>query len=396
MRAFLLLAVLLAPTPASASEQPAEPVPSAEAPGTQPVTLEALREAQRQRLVESMSSLSALPPARLDEVLRLSLRDGLFEVECPLGSTGGVHRIELTDLPGLAQINCGADEQSGSRWIEWQHSEFETPEAVVTLLQVFARDNYLQIAADFVGPQRSGNMQLIQSPRNPGEDSHPHEQVRLYVQSFAGSEENIIERVSLQAANFPELLRQHRSEVLRHVISPLARRKLHRAILTTPLQRAWLVLETADPPPQVAGRVAELVHQLNAEAYSARRAAADELAKLGPAGALALRRVDRARLSEEQRQAIETILAGYGELSESQRAELASDPLFLIGVLYSEERPLWPTAIERLMQWRSIPSMTGSVGDAEQVRQMADAWLGQLIAELPTSQPSETPMDRGM
>lgn len=359
------------------------------APSTQPAPLETLREDARQRMLATVNNLSPLPARKIGDLIQLRVTDGLFVLECAVQDTGGVHRIDLTDMPGIAQINAGVQPQTASTWVDFQHTEFATPFAISTLLQFFSRDDYMQIAYDFTGATEEFRVQLIQAPsmaENPGE------MIRIYVERFNALNEDLIERVQISGRSVDELMTKHRTATLRYLIKPLASRGLHRGVLAIPKEKAWLVLGGNEAPAEVVARVNELVKQLDAEKFPDRRAAAEALSKLGPPGALALRKVDRAKLSEEQRQAIETVLASYTEVSAQQTNELARDPLFLIGVLYSSEEALWPTAAKELAQVN--PAYEVTLDDREKSIRMIDGLLMTVIdKEAPTTRPATQPAE---
>jgi hypothetical protein len=368
------------------AQDAAEPTTSA---STQPAPLETLREDSRQRLLATVNNLSSLPARKVGDLIHLRVADGLFALECSVQDTGGVHKIDLADAPGITQINAGVQPQTASTWVDFQHTEFATPFAISTLLQFFSRDDYMQIAYDFTGATEEYRVQLIQAPSMA---ENPSEIIRIYVERFNAINEDLIERVQISGRSFDELMASHRGAALKYLVKPLASRTLHRDVLAVPKERAWLVLGGNEAQAEVAARVNELVKQLDAEKFTDRRAAALELSGLGPPGALALRKVDHAKLSEEQRQAIETVLRSYTEVSAQQTNELSRDPLFLIGVLYSNEQALWPAAAKGLAAIN--PGYNVALDDRESSLREADKVLLKVIdKEAPTTQPATRPAE---
>jgi hypothetical protein len=241
----------------------------------------------------------------------------------------------------------------------------------------------MMLAYDFTGIKEEMRVQLIQSPRMA---ESPDEVLRLYVERYEAVTEDLVGKLNLKADRFETLLQNHREETLRYVVGPIASRRMHRSLLRTPAGDAWQVLGKSVPLPESSVRkVSELVAKLNADEFADREAAAAELKALGAVGVMALATLDQKVFSEEQRQAIETIRASYTRLTDEQLATKQNDPIFLIGVLYSDELPLWSAALKQLKRDESIAD------DAMAVRAAGDAVLLKLIAD---SSPSTQPAPR--
>lgn len=360
----------------------------ATAPATLPTsqpTLESLRSDERERLRQSMQSLSPLSPRNTSEVISLSIDKelGLLTADSPIASTEGAHRVELLDLPGLAQVNVGLNDKTGDRWIDFQQILFNVPDGISALLQLFARDDYLMLAYDFTGTKEELRVQLIQSPRMA---DNPEEVVRLYVERFDSTGDELIGRVNIKSPSFVSLLKDHSDDALRYVLRPIFDRNLHRTLLVTSSGDAWQVLGDSVPPPaEMKEKVAALIVELNDDQFAKREAASESLKSLGAAGAMALRQVDTKPLTEEQRQSIEAILASYSRMPADQIAEKQKDRLFLIGVLYSKEMALWPSAAARVGSLNN-PTNATEAQKAGDSALLADIQAAE--ARTPASQPS--------
>jgi hypothetical protein len=333
----------------------------------------------RLSLEAATSSMSPLDSRPMREVLRLGLAEGLLEADSPIPSTDGVHRIAVADVPGVATLNVGVGEQTGSRWLVFEHNAFDGPDVVGTMVQVFAREAYVQVAVDVTGTLEESRVQLIQSPATA---ESPGERLRLYVEWFDARTEEQLGKLSLTGESFDDLLRNHRDATLRWVVQPLLTRRLHRGVLTPASEAAWQVLgDTATPPRELVDEVSALVRQLDDESFSKRQAAQRRLREGGAKTAIVLRRIDRTGLSEEQRQALETLVAAYSGLDERTVAGLRQDPLFLLGVLYSPERPLWPFAARRLEALGAPALRIDEATSAEAVWRHADESLARLVLD---------------
>ena len=112
---------------------------------------------------------------------------------------------------------------------------------------------------------------------------------------------------------------------------------------------AWQVLAddwTGDDA--LKDQVKSVVARTGAEAFSERRAALRDLRNLGEKAALVLMKTDRNGLSVEQTNAINTFLAPYMPLSETETKHLGGDPTFLLNLQYSDDVDLRKLAAARL------------------------------------------------
>ncbi|HRK29468.1 MAG TPA: hypothetical protein PLD59_00205 [Tepidisphaeraceae bacterium] len=371
----IVLSTLLGLTGASQLATNAMPATHRTSQPTSQPSLELRRSVEAEKLRTSMLSLPVMPPRALVATITLQLAEpaGLILADSPIAASDGVHRLELTDLPGLAQINVGQAGQENARWVDFQHVEFATPDAIVTLLQVFVREDYLMIAYDFTGAREECRVQVIQAPQMA---ENKDEIFRLYVERFDSVTDDSLEKITLKADSLRTMLATHRDESMRYIIAPLRDRKLHRGVLRVPSEVAWQVLGASVPPPKEAeDRVATLVRKLDAEEYAERETAATELRRGGAITALILRQIDRSGLSEEQRQAVDTIISSYDRLSQEHIEQRKADPLFHLGILYGDETSLWPAAAAAL----GLSLSKGEESDVEQIRDKADATLTSLL-----------------
>lgn len=379
LAAWLGCALLLPGVGAAAGQE----LPETPPPTTRPIAppLEQLRAEAEDRLRTAAADAPLLSPMPrpIAGVLRITLADDLMQVECTAGETDGFKRVALSDVSGLATLNAspGTPESGRPSFVDFNHVEFDAPGAIAHSLQIFARGDYVQIAWDEATPQASSRIQLIQAPQMADD---PDAVVRLYYDRFDAVTEEQLARKQFSARSFPALWAAHRAEVGRLVVEPLRRRGLHAGLLATPPALGWQVLgPTAEPPQEVKARVAELVRQLDAEAFADREAAAESLRQMGSPAAVALRAISPDTLSEEQRRAIDAIVAKYTVVPDAAAKAMARDPAFLIGCLYADDAGLWPLAAEAL---RRLHGVEVRLGESPAItRAEADRLLDALILD---------------
>lgn len=389
----LVAAVIAACSPLAPALAQDAPPPPATAPA---IPLPQLRAEQEQRLRAAAAETPLFSPTSrpVEQVIALRLVDGLIDVDPTVGETDGFKRVAISDIGGLATINAstGTPESGRPSFVDFNHVDFNTPGAITHSLQVFARGDYVQIAWDESGPLHSSRIQLIQAPQLADD---PGNTVRLYYDLFEAITEEQLDRRQLSAESFDALWRDHRADVGRLVIDPLRRRGLHAGLLTTPPSLGWQVLGTgAEPPAAMKQKVSDLVKQLDAEAFADREAAAESLRQMGSAAAVALRSMDAAALSEEQRRAVDAIVAKYSAVPDEAAGVLARDPAFLIGCLYSDDAALWPLAADALS--KATGAEVNLDGSPASARREADRLLDTLIlaparSKAPQTRPTTRP-----
>mgnify|MGYP001221551766 CR=1 FL=1 len=366
-------------------------------PATVPaIPLDEMRRRNELDIRKAAAEIQEIPARSIDQLIALRLDDrGLVEAVPVIGETDGVKRLDLpAPIGGLVNINASPGSADGARpsFVDFQHVDFAPPMAVMHALQVFARGDYLQISWDETGVASSSRLQLIQAPQM---NDDPQQHLRLYYDRFDSITDAHVDHQQYSAASFPQMLRAHRDEMLHLVLSPLRRRELHAALLSTPVPLAWQVLgDRADAPAGAEAAVLALVEKLNSDRFADRESAARQLRHMGAPAVVVLRKIDRSKFSEEQRQAIDTIVAQYAPMPERETAGLERDPLFLVGCLYADAPDLWSIAGKLIEEATGRRVSIG--GTPEERRREADRLLDELIlapaerraATRPTSRPS--------
>src|ERR1043166_1505344 len=135
-----------------------------------------------------------------------------------------------------------------------------------------------------------------------------------------------------------DLRRKYPREVARY-LEPIFRDFKQESVLArVDPKLAWQVFAPAYvPPPELAAKVKALAVKLDAENFADREAASRELAAMGAPAAMALTRLGRANMSDEQLSRIDVLTAPYKPLPDDQVAKLRNDRFFLLDCLAADD-----------------------------------------------------------
>lgn len=339
-----------------AAAQPADPAP--DAPATQP-TVEQIKAAQRRVIEQQFVSRPLLGEYTLDQVLQIQLDDNRLVVDTTLPSTDGDQRLVVTNDPGLWRVVVHQPDR-GRRvpmYMVIERYDFSDPANIFSHAMVTASTTQLSIAGSVEDVNGTTQVELLErSPLvTPHEGLVDTGGLRLFVNAF-DQEGNRTASLRLEATDLPAMRETH-GEAINRYLRPVLRRLGAEDILAVDSRLAWLVLGRAEHvDPQTMQQINTLLPQLDADAFAEREAAVAALRSLGDQGALALRHLDRNRLSPEQNARIDEVLADYQHLDEAQATALAADIDFLLDVLLSEDRTLRELGLQRLneLQGQSI------------------------------------------
>jgi hypothetical protein len=188
------------------------------------------------------------------------------------------------------------------------------------------------------------NVRLIQSDLNP-DWSHPHP-CELDIMPLSGDPTPGNRQIF--AADFATVRRERRADFDRYV-APMLRELGQYSLLAPDAGVAWQVLGDLQPPdPLAAAKVREQLPGLNDPSFHARLLHRKELESLGPAAALAIRRLDRTKLSAEQSAQLDQLLRPYRQVSDENARKMLTDPSFLLSCLYSTDDAIRKLAIGQL------------------------------------------------
>jgi hypothetical protein len=154
---------------------------------------------------------------------------------------------------------------------------------------------------------------------------------------------------TLGADNIIELRRQYPNETSTY-LDPIFRTLRMGGLLSRVDPRlAWQVFADAFVPSEkLKSDLKNVLAKLDADSFQDRETAARELTQLGQPAALALMRMDRKNLTEEQRTRVDAFLSQFRTVPPEQAEKYRRDTDFLLDCLFADDEALRVRALEQL------------------------------------------------
>jgi hypothetical protein len=304
--------------------------------------------ADTNRAVAQWRQYPLLPMRSISQVVQFTETQGLLAADWPILASGPVNgRVPLSDLPGDAIIlSHSIPRQRIPGWPMFEYYEVSGSNPVSRHLQVLNTPVQLQVVQDIqqkIGPVTElTTISLIETL-----DATDIEPITLRVQTIRGSQAVVNQAIS--AATLPAMRREHPRE-FEEYLRPLFR-EFHQdqAVFGVEGQVAWQVMaDVWQSPPDLPGKIAPLIAQLDAVEYSDRARAQAALRKMGEPAALYLASADRRNWSAEQRARTDKLLAEFFPLSTQQAKALGTDVNFLLDCLDSDDADLRAATLKHL------------------------------------------------
>lgn len=294
---------------------------------------------QKASINSYQQSIARLPDGgthRLDDLLHITLQDGLLKVEA--GAIAGLRgqsrvKIEGMDDPAAAKAAWMINVQdmrmrAGMGWVrqsfiaicryDWDQIE----EGQIWCTQLNCNDSYFMITGQGLGSNVYYNQVRAQN------------QVMLQMREVRPGANKAA--VMLHAANLLQLQREHPEEV-RKYLAPLLMRLTNRDMLRPGAADIYGVFTEITPAPQIQQTVMALLPRLDDEQFKQREQASADLAKLGIPGVLVAMRLDPAILTEEQKARLESFISTERRRTIDDPDAARKDPLFLLEAMDDED-----------------------------------------------------------
>ena len=267
-------------------------------------------DAQRRRFISQQQSLEALPitaTRKLDELLQLSLADGLLQTEViPTDLPAGQSRfnIEGSTAMWVAQIQTVGF--PAGRYVNISRYDFEqTEEGQIWSVSLHRGDGYLSINTQGLG----ASITFHQS----------NGVVMLVLTQFVNGRNRPVSR--FDAPNLLQLQADHPEEVRQYLLPALSRLG-GGEVLRVGAADVYAVFAELPPSSAVTEKLMRQLQRLDSDVFRERNDASAELANLGRAGIQAALRLDREALSFEQNDRIDALI-------DRERHRLIGDPAAL-------------------------------------------------------------------
>ena len=253
-------------------------------------------------------------------------------------------RIPLTDLPGIARIDCpGGVRRNNMLYPTFEYYDLTQPDFICRHLQVFSNETSLRLFQDAEGIH--GFLQTISLFEVIGETDSPPVTLRVQIMHDFQPQINHV----YSAATLDALRHDHPDEFDQY-LRPMFR-TLHQeqAVFFMDDRIAWQVLaEEWHPTPDLQKRLMAIVAQLDSTDFAQRQQAQKALHALGQPAALFLHNSDRRSWTPEQIARTDGFLAEYFILSGAKAKKLGSDVNFLLDCLANDNPDIQAAALSRL------------------------------------------------
>jgi hypothetical protein len=259
--------------------------------------------------------------------------------------------VRIGDTPCLASLAITGNPADGQpyepRTFQLILDDYDDPTAAIDQTTVILGPGSIQIARDRDEGQGLARVELIQSGIYLGEGRD--ERVRLYITRTNDADATQDVSQSLPAANYAALRRRHAGPVALYVHPILRRLGQGEGLLGVDEHAAWQVLaDRYELAEGTSEQVQELLAKLDADDAGVRAVAATALRELGQPAAIVLGRLDRGKLSPEQRSQVDNILAELAPMPHDEAASLARDPRFLVEIMGADHSALRAAALAQL------------------------------------------------
>jgi len=265
---------------------------------------------QRRMVEQQKTYIDSLRPSgtyKQEELIRLDLADGGLKVATSLDTTGRTQRrVNVSDAAGAWLVSI---------------QDFRRTNASSVMLVVNRYDFEKVKPGEYWQTSLNVNDQYVMLQEQGVEGSAWFHQMagmaRLNVTSIQNGRGRAV--LNFRASTLLQLYNEHPEEVRKYVI-PMMLRIGGRNVLQPGAADVYAVFDEIPPDPATVRKLAALLPRLDAELFTDRDAASKDLAKLGPAGVLAAMRLDKSKLSREQKGRLDAFIA-------TDRRRVVDDPL---------------------------------------------------------------------
>ena len=343
-------------------------------------------DAQRRRFISQQQNIEALPilPTRkLDNLIRLSLADGLLQTEViPTDLPAGQSRfsVEGSTATWVSEIeNVGFPT---ARYVNISRYDFDqTEEGQIWSVNLHRGDGYLAINTQGLGVS-------ITFHQSNGV-------VMLVVTQFLNGRNRPVWR--FDAPSLLQLQADHPEELRRYLL-PVLSRLGGGAALRAGAADVYGVFAELPPSSAVTEKLMRLLPRLDSDVFRERNEASAELANLGPAGIQSALRLDRAALGFEQNDRIDALIDRERHRLPGAPAVLRHDVSFLLECLEDADTAVRVAAKSELEKTAGHALDFDAQGEAKERATAVEALRALLKQEkdakaiAPSTQPATQPV----
>ena len=306
-------------------------------------------EMQKSLSEKFFSDMQMLGERRIEDLFHLRLEGKVLAFSSPAAATPGEKqmRVRVEGIAGNGYVAIHRDPITRELdRFELSITDFPFPNRATTLQVKCELDKgrlYITQTSEIDGGHQ--HTMLLQER---GSEGYTAPFIQLSV-SNSSPDGHSAQQFEYSAADFVSLVRDN-PEPANLYLRPLLRRVEHEQLFSPDPVTAWEVfsdIRAADPA--ALRRINELLPKFNDPQYRVRRSAFLELKRLPqPAGADAVRHLNRAGLTPQQNVMLDLYLAPLTPVPEAKASELRADPTFLLDCLYCEDIQIRRAALDRL------------------------------------------------
>ncbi len=288
----------------------------------------------------------------IDSAVRLSMENGRLKLTSDLPELLQPTHVRIADFPGKTVVNVN---RKNHDVISIRHDSPTLPGQTI-IYSLMALGDDVRLSVDTETETFIRSVQFIQTAIPRGSVDADDKPIRLYVSLMDNITGVRSVDLKLEAASVDDLRRKFPREVTDYLQPLLAALNQGDVIFRVDRRLVWQVLSnhwTLDPAIQT--RVLRLIPLLDADNYATRENAADELTKLGEPAALVVMRLSPKHWTSEQTTRLGTFLAPYKPLPAAQADKYASDTLFLLDCLYTDDTAIRAAALSQLSEMLGRP-----------------------------------------
>jgi hypothetical protein len=326
-----------------------------------------LGEAKAKEQVQSLAEVATLPILTADrpsDVIQIGIRDNFLLVQTKLKPTEQAV-VRAPGLPGLSRVRITRDPGVDPilpvvETFNLDNVDYSVPGVVSVHTGVAQSPGKLMITQDHDRmDDQVHSVQLVQTTGDIGEGDSP---VMLYVQITASPEVN----KKLPAKDIVDLRRKYPNETSTYLDPIFRTLRMNGFLLRVDPRLAWQVFADGFvPPAQLQSDLKRVLAALDADDFQAREAASRELEKLGQPAALALMKVDRNSLTDEQRGRVDAFVAQFKTVPPEKAEEYRRSRDFLLDCLFAEDEQIRARALEQLRKVTGRPIEFDVTADAD-------------------------------
>jgi hypothetical protein len=345
-----------------------------------------LAEAKAKEQVQSLAEVATLPILTADspaDVVQVFVHDNDLVLTSKLAPTEQAV-VRAPGLGGLTTVRITHDQRDPTMppvdTFNLDNVDYTVPGIVAIHTSINQSPGKLTLSQDHDRiDDQLHSVQLIQTTGEIGEGDH---RVMLYVQVTVPPEVN----KKLAADSIVDLRRRYPAETQTY-LEPIFRTLRQEGFLSQVDPRlAWQVFaEAFVPSPKLQSDLKTVLAKLDSDDYQERQAASRTLNDLGQPAALALMRVDRKSLSDEQRGRVDAFVAKFRTVQPEEAERLRNDRDFLLDCLYAEDLGIRTRALDQLRKVTGRPVEFDLSADAAH-RLTAIEKLRAAIGAPPTTQ----------